>query len=280
MGKYLKKKKTSNPLIRGLAAVVAAAGVLTAIVLATHPGSQTPPDETTEPTIITEPPIPANPFGPEDFVYEGEYLSCTAADAALGVDVSEYQGQIDWTQVGQSGMEFAFVRIGYRGYTSGGLYEDAHALENLRGAREAGLKVGAYFYSQAISPEEAIAEAQFCIAFLEDQSIDLPVVYDWEYVSADARTGAMDSQTLTACAKAFCDTLENAGYDSMIYFNPTLADSLLELEQLLEYPWWLAMYTSRMDYPHRVELWQYTQNGNVPGITGDTDVNLWFTYDG
>lgn len=220
--------------------------------------------------------LPANPYAPEDFKYEGNYLTCTTGKALLGVDVSEHQQQIDWKQVKDAGMEFAFVRIGYRGYTEGKLYPDESAEQNLNGARDAGLKIGAYFYSQATTTVEAAEEAAFCIDYLQKYKLDLPVVFDWEYVSSDARTADVDMQTVTDCAKTFCQALENAGYEAMVYFNPSITTTHLDLLQLQEYPFWLSLYSDTMDYPHKVEFWQYTQDGKVPGIPGDADINLWF----
>ena len=276
-------EKTSAPrpdkLMKGFAAVACAAAVLAAAVLLVVSGGQNAPQPTEDtPPPASTPyisPIPANPFGPEDFVYEDGFLTCVAAPAALGVDVSSHQKEIDWEQVRSAGVEFAMIRIGYRGYTSGGLYEDEYARANLEGAKAAGLKVGAYFYSQATTLDEALEEALFCTDFLDGYPLDLPLVYDWEYVSSDARTGDMDRETLTACTKAFCDTVARKGYEPMIYFNPSQGETLLVLEELLEYPWWLAMYSSSMTYPHAVEVWQYTAAGSLPGITGDVDLNLW-----
>ncbi len=220
--------------------------------------------------------LPANPYAPEDFEYKGDYLTCTTGKTRLGVDVSEHQEQIDWESVADAGMEFAFVRIGYRGYTKGAVNPDAYAEDNLTGAKDAGLKVGAYFYSQAISTTEAAQEAEFCIKFLKRYDIDLPVVFDWEYVSSDARTGDIDMQTITDCAKTFCSAIEDAGYEAMVYFNPSISTTHLDLLELQEYPLWLSLYSDTMDYPHQVEYWQYTQSGTVPGISGDADINLWF----
>ena len=278
-----RKKKKSDPtaaMLRGLTVVsICVALLATAVFLAVPRGRSgnlpTDPQETTRQTVPPSP-IPANPYGPEDFAYRNGYLTCTAGDAMLGVDVSAHQGQVDWSQVAQSGMEFAMIRLGYRGYTSGGIYEDEYALENLSGAKNAGLQIGAYFYSQALTPEEAAEEARLCISILDGRGLDLPLVYDWEYVSQEARTGNMDRDTLMACVEAFCSTVEEAGYDAMVYFNPALAESLLDLEELLEYPWWLAMYSENMTFPHAVQMWQYTASGTVPGIPGNTDINLWF----
>lgn len=278
------KKHSQNRLLRGFTAVALSAAVLAAVVfllVLRQPRESDLPEVETDPflsdfTPESTSPLGVNPYGPEDFSYEGDYLACLAGPALLGVDVSAHQGEIDWEQVRDAGMEFAIIRIGYRGYTSGGLYPDEYAQDNLEGAKKAGLKVGVYFYSQAINPTEAALEAAYCIQFLKDWELDLPVVYDWEYVNEEARTANMDEQTLMACAKTFCDAVEDAGYDAMVYFNPSLAESLLNLEELLEYPFWLAMYSDRMTWPYKVDMWQYTASGTVPGIEGNTDINLWF----
>lgn len=273
-----KKKDPVLALVQGFAAVSVTAALLgAALFLAVPRGSRALPTEPTQP-VITRPVsrIPANPYGPEDFTYENGLLTCTAGKTVPGVDVSAHQGAIDWEQVRASGIRFAMIRLGYRGYTNGGIYYDEYARDNLRSAREAGLDLGAYFYSQALTPEEAREEARLCLEVLDGMGLELPVVYDWEYVSQEARTGSMDRQTLTDCALAFCETVEAAGYEAMIYFNPSLAESLLDLEALTTYDWWLAMYSDRMTFPHAVDLWQYTATGTVPGIEGDVDVNLLF----
>ena len=220
-----------------------------------------------------------NPLSPSDFVTIDGYVTCTAGPTRRGVDVSEYQGQIDWAQVRDAGFDFAFIRIGYRGYTTGSIFEDDLARENLAGAKAAGLDVGVYFYAQAVSREEAQEEAQWCLNFLNGEALELPVVYDWEYVGGSSRTARMDKATLTECARTFCDTIENSGYSSMIYFNPHVGSDLLALQELRDYPWWLAHYTEQMDYPQRVNICQYTENGSVPGIDGEVDIDLMFLYD-
>ena len=193
------------------------------------------------------------------------------------MDVSSHQRDVDWEQVAGAGMECAMIRIGYRGHgASGKLGLDDYAARNLQGAREAGLQVGAYFFSQAVSIPEAAAEAALCIQFLQDHELDLPVVFDWEYVSEDARSSSVDPDTLLLCAQVFCTAIENAGYQPMIYFNPHVAKDYLDVTQLGRYPFWLAQYSDQLDYDHAVEMWQYTNKGNVPGISGDADINLWF----
>ena len=272
-GKYAKKNQKPNyllPALSGLAVVCLLVGLLW------FGGAFSQP----EPTQITEPPVtletlPPNPFSAGDFTYnDSGYLTCSTPEVQMGIDVSDHQGWIDWYQVKDSGVSFAFVRIGYRGYSQGGLFADEYAHYNLTTAREAGLQVGAYFYSQAVSEEEAAEEAAWCIDFLKEYEIDLPVVFDWEYVSQEARTGSMDGELLTRCAQVFCGEIEKAGYDAMVYFNPHLATDYYDLLQLQNYPFWLAMYTSVMDYPHRVDYWQYTDQGSLPGIDTTVDINL------
>ena len=220
-----------------------------------------------------------NPYGPGDFSSLGGYVTCTAGPTRRGIDVSEYQEKIDWAAVKAGGFDFAFIRIGYRGYTNGEIFPDDLARENLAGAKAAGIDVGVYFYSQAVSPEEAAAEARWCLEFLGSEQLDLPLVYDWEWVSPEARTGGMDRTTLTECAKTFCQTIENGGYQPMLYFNSHISRDLLDLQELAQYPFWLAQYKEKMDYPYQVDFWQYTEEGTVPGIKGKVDIDLMFLYE-
>ena len=220
-----------------------------------------------------------NPYTPADFATVDGYVTCTAGPTRLGIDVSEHQGEIDWQTVHAAGIDFAFIRIGYRGYSVGDIFPDDWARENLAGAKAAGLQVGVYFYAQAVSPEEAVEEAKWCLNFLAGESLDLPVVYDWEWVGPDARTGGMNKAMLTECAKIFCATIEAAGYQPMIYFNNHVGRALLDLEELASYPFWLAQYKEQMDYPHQVDFWQYTETGSVPGIEGNVDIDLMFIYE-
>ena len=274
------RRKQSDPvnaLLRGLIAVSMGAVLLAgALFLLLPRGNSDAPRNDLPSQITPGTPQPANPYGPEDFEYQGEYLACTAGAAVLGVDVSSHQGEIDWEQVRSAGMEFAIIRIGYRGYTSGGVYADEYARANLEGARDAGLKVGVYFYSQALDEGEALREAKFCLDFLDGEALDLPVVFDWEYAGEDTRSAEMTRDALMACTRTFCREVEEGGYEAMIYFNPHIAESLLTLEELQEYPFWLAMYTDQMSWPYAVDMWQYTATGSVPGIEGDADINLWF----
>ena len=196
------------------------------------------------------------------------------------MDVSAYQGNIDWKKVKASGIDFAIIRLGYRGYGKAGkLVEDEYAKANLKGATEAGLPIGAYFFSQAVSVEEARQEAQFVLEMAKDMEFDMPIVFDWEYLSDTARTADVDARTLTDCAIAFCETIEAAGYTPMVYFNIQQARTRMYLEELLEYKFWLALYDSSMTYQYKIDMWQYTCTGSVPGISGNVDINVYLQYD-
>ena len=216
-----------------------------------------------------------NPYRAEDFVPENGFLKCLTTESTVGIDVSYYQGEIDWQQVRQAGIEFAFVRLGYRQSGDGQLGEDEMARQNLQGASEAGIKVGAYFFSQATDPEEAREEALFALKILNEYPLDLPLAYDWETVSGSNRTDGMTRQTLTDCVDTFCSTVEEAGYETVVYFNRDLSRNLLDVRQLKGRQVWFAMYDSYPDVPCKPDYWQYTDQGTVPGIEGFVDLNLY-----
>ena len=223
--------------------------------------------------------VERNPYGPEDFDLDGQgRVVCLreGVEAWTGVDVSAHQGEIDWTAVAADGVDFAMIRLGYRGYTEGGLYLDDYFLQNLQGAMAAGLEVGVYFFSQAISEEEALEEAAFVLEALEEHSLGCPVAFDWEFISPGrgARTDGMDGDTLTRCALAFCGRLEEAGCLPMVYYNKGLGYLTYDLSRLTDYPVWLAEYDTVPDFFYRFDLWQYTNKGTVAGISGDVDLDL------
>ena len=286
------KKRNISPLTAAL--IVIALALVVALVVVTVPSisgttaseppavetpSQPPTEEPTEPE-PTLPPPEENPFDELDFQYEGRYLKLRDGESLTGVDVSHWQQDIDWEQVKDSGVDFAMIRLGYRGYEKGGIGLDTYAIANLDGAIAAGLDVGVYFFSQALTPEEAEEEAYFVVQQLEPyaEHITMPVVYDWEHVNVEnTRTENMrDPDLLTDCSLAFLQTVEAAGYRPMVYFNRTQSWKYLNLEELKDYEFWLAAYTQRMDFPYKIKMWQYTNKGRVPGIEGECDVNIYF----
>ena len=248
---------------------------------------QTEPKEEVilEPTISeTEPENPTippdrNPYGRYDFQYNRHnYLLLQNVDSSPGVDVSAHQGDIDWAAVKDSGIEFAIIRLGYRGYGSGKLVEDEYAKKNLKEAREAGLKIGAYFFSQALNIKETDEEIQFMLNMLADVDLDMPLVLDWEIPAEDARTKNMDARTLTDIQLHYCGQMKKMGYQPMVYFNWHQSENLYYLSELEDYPFWLALYQDRMTYPWKVEMWQWTSSGRVPGIQGNVDINVFMPH--
>ena len=218
----------------------------------------------------------ANPYGRLDFQYDrNNYLYCLRQDSYPGVDVSAFQGNIDWQQVKDSGIRFAMLRLGYRGYESGKLVEDEYIQRNLEKTKEVGMPIGAYFFSQALTIREVDEEIDFMLKVLGDYELHMPIVLDWEIPTADARTAKMDARTLTALQAYFCETMAEKGYTPMVYFNWHQSNTLLYLNELEAYPFWLALYSNRMTYPYHVEMWQYTASGRVPGIQGDVDINVY-----
>jgi GH25 family lysozyme M1 (1,4-beta-N-acetylmuramidase) len=200
-----------------------------------------------------------------------------SGSAKVGVDVSFHQGDIDWAAVAADGVDFAMIRLGYRGYTQGGLIVDTYFYQNIQGALDAGLDVGVYFFSQAVTPEEAQEEADFVCALLADYNVTYPVAFDWEYITSgngEARTVGMTGETLTQCVRAFCDRVAEKGYETAVYFNQDMAYLTLDLSQLTDIPFWLAEYGGAPDFYYDFDLWQYTAAGSVAGIEGKVDLDL------
>ena len=208
----------------------------------------------------------------EEFYKDGEFLRYGGAEHMIGVDVSTHQGEIDWDRVAEAGVEFAILRAGYRGYTHGELYEDDCFEYNYTHATDAGIKVGVYFFSQAISKEEAREEARYLCRLLEDKEPDLPVFYDWEYL--DGRVPQVWELSVTELAKAFCEEVSRKGFKPGVYFNRDYGDNYLEVEQLQNYVVWLAEYADAPQASYHFHCLQYTDKGKVPGIQGNVDLDL------
>lgn len=205
--------------------------------------------------------------------YDSDEYSCR-----IGIDVSRYQGNIDWAAVKGAGVDFAMLRLGYRGYGTGRMVLDTYFYQNLKEALANDIEVGVYFFSQAITPEEGAEEARFCLNALKDYPITYPIVFDWEPYprGTGARTEGLDDKILTQCAVAFCEEVEAAGYPAMIYSNLTYFYLHFDLNQLANYPFWLAQYSSRPSFYYHFDIWQYGDSGNVPGIDGKADLNIQF----
>jgi len=199
-------------------------------------------------------------------------------DVERGIDVSEHQQYIDWNSVARSGIDYAYIRIGWRGYTEGGLYQDAYFESNIREATKAGLDVGVYMFSQAITVQEAIEEANFVLERIAGYNVTMPVVFDWEKVEdTSARTANLSMQTRTDCAVAFCETVKNAGYVPCVYFNRNIGYYGFDLTRLTDYDFWFSLPEQGFpNFYYACDMWQYSFTETVPGIEGPTDMNLRF----
>jgi len=195
-----------------------------------------------------------------------------------GIDVSKFQGEIDWQQVASDGVTFAFIRAGFRGYgEKGTLVADEAAEANIAGANSAGIKTGVYFYTQAITLEEAREEAQLVLDLIAPYRIDCPVVIDVEKVSkAGARMNALSPKERTDIVLTFCEMIEQAGYQPMVYYNMEMATLMLETERLEQYDKWFAYYRTDLYYPYEYLIWQYSDKGQVAGISENVDMNIAF----
>ncbi len=225
--------------------------------------------------------VPACTYAQENVIRRNGmtyYLEDGGITSFFGIDVSAHQKEIDWETVKAAGVDFAMIRLGYRGYGSGELVPDENFDKNVQGALDAGIDVGVYFFSQAINEKEAVEEAKMTIAMLGDYDITYPVVYDWEVITGDkARTDNIKVEMLTKCAVAFCDTIKEAGFTPMVYQNKRTSLFKLALPDIAQYDFWLAEYGDEATFYYNYDMWQYTDEGRVPGIEGDVDLNICFT---
>ena len=229
--------------------------------------------------------VPVNDITEADIVWKGatpEYQG-DAYTTALGVDVSYHQKEIDWQRVKAAGFEIAIVQVGRRGYTKGGLAEDESFVTNMEGALKAGMRVGVYFFSQAINVQEAIEEAEMTLELIEPyrDKLQMPVYYDWEKIyeyDTEPRTAGLDTAVLSDCAVAFCETIRAAGYEPGVYFSRHTGYYGFDLQRLEGVSMWFALPEAKFpSFYYRVDAWQYSFEGTVPGISTPTDVNLFFT---
>ena len=222
--------------------------------------------------------VPVSTLSPNDFRTVDGVPTYTGTDyfTYVGIDTSEHQWEVNWNAAAQY-LDFAYVRLGYRGYTEGGLFLDPWFETNLAGASAAGLDTGVYFFSQATNVSEAIEEAEFVIDHLRGFRVNLPVIFDWEKIDEEtARTSGLGELTLTDCAVAFCRTIENAGYDAGVYFNRYLGYYGFDLSRLTDYAFWVSVPGDFPDYYYACDFWQCSFTASIPGVTGEADLNLRF----
>lgn len=222
-----------------------------------------------------------NTYNPEAFMADEDgimhYYEEGERVSHKGIDVSRYQDKIDWEKVADDEVEYAFIRLGIRGYTEGEILEDETFRNNIRGALENDIDVGVYFFTQALSVEEAEEEAEFVIESIAPYRVKYPVVLDVEAVTnSKARGNDLTSEERTEYCIAFCEKIKEAGYTPMIYGNLKTFMLMLDIEKLEEYDKWFAYYDESYYFPYDFKIWQYTNKGKVAGIKGEVDLNVSF----
>lgn len=202
------------------------------------------------------------------------YIEDDGSKKRVGIDVSEHQGSVNWETVAQH-VDFAFIRVGYRGYGNGNIVTDAYYSTNIQGAIANNVPIGVYFYSQATTYEEGVEEANYVLSLLGDTGLAYPIVLDREDpMQEDARTNNMTVEQHTQAALGFLETIAQSGHRTMIYTNQMYYALYLDLEQIYKYPVWFAQYANEPVWPYEFSIWQYSESGEVPGISGPVDMNI------
>ena len=199
----------------------------------------------------------------------------TDGDIHQGIDVSVFNGIIDWELVAEDGIEFAFVRVGGRFGATGFIYDDHLARQNMAGAITEGLSVGAYFFTQAVTTAEAVQEAKYLLDTIDGFNMALPLVIDTEYLGG-GRHDAITTEERTSIVRAFCDTIREAGFEPMIYSNTSWLENQLNMDELSDIQVWVAEWSDYLSYEGDYVCWQYSETGYVDGINGDVDMNYWY----
>ncbi len=223
--------------------------------------------------------LAVNEYDSDSFVFDESGLCSYQGEgytSMAGIDISSHQGEVDWQQAADAGVEFVMLRVGFRGYETGSLNLDSCFEENIQGALQAGLQVGVYFFSQAVSVQEAQEEAAFVLEAIDGYDITLPVAFDWEHISDDeARTDEVSSEDLTQFAASFCAAVEESGYQPMVYFYVDLGYISYDLTQLQEYGFWLSEYADTPSFYYHFSMWQYSNSGTIDGISEAVDLNIY-----
>ncbi len=196
----------------------------------------------------------------------------------VGVDVSYVQKNVDWAKLKNAGIEFAMIRVGYRGYSTGEIHEDDYFLQNIQGALDAGIEVGVYFFSQAITEDEAIEEAEFVLAEIADYNVTFPIAYDMEPANEYGRINTLSQSEMTDMALAFTDRIQQAGYETYVYGASSWLMGSVSLTRLQnETKFWMAAYNVKSPaYVYEFEMWQYSSTTYLNGISGPVDMNIRF----
>ena len=225
-------------------------------------------------------PFETNDYDMDNLVWNDQYVSYEDQNytSRFGIDVSSHNGTIDWKRVKDAGVEFVFIRAGYRGNSQGKLHVDSQFENNYRGAKENGIDVGVYFFSQAVNEEEAWEEVELVAGLLEGKEVDLPVVFDMEESGEGdkGRVKPISRDDKTRIAVTWLEAISQKGYKPMIYNSTSLFDHLFSIGFLQNYDFWIAQYYHKPTYQYRFRVWQYTNEGVIDGISKNVDLNLMF----
>ena len=219
-----------------------------------------------------------NTYIDENFIAEENGMVSYQEDGEVltrkGIDVSKYQGEIDWEAVKNDGIDYAIIRVGIRGYSEGGILEDEFFRQNIEGAIANGIPVGVYFFTQAVNEVEAVEEASMVVSLIRDYELAYPVFIDTEGAGGEGRADSLSVERRTAVCEAFCTTVENAGFEAGVYASRNWYNKNLETAFLEDFVIWLAEYRSAPLYQGYYQMWQYTSKGSVNGISGNVDMNI------
>lgn len=203
-------------------------------------------------------------------------LKAFSGKTKAGIDVSKWNGDIDWDKAKNAGVEFAIVRAGYRGSVTGSLVQDIYFDANMKGAAVSGVPVGVYFFTQATNEVEAVEEASAVLSWVREYEITYPIFIDTEGAGGNGRADGLDIDTRTLVCEAFCRTIENAGYQAGIYASRNWYNNNLHTQRLENYYIWLAEYRSVPLYQGYYRMWQYSSKGRIDGINGNVDMNIMY----
>jgi len=206
-----------------------------------------------------------------NILFEDVYAKYKTDKTELGIDVSEWQGEVDFNKVKEAGATFVFMRIGVQGAVEGEIKEDKYFEQNLKNAKKAGLKVGVYLYSTATTVEKAKEHANWVINRLNGEKLDLQVVFDWENW-AYWNFYKISFYDINVVADTFINAINNAGYEGMLYGSASYLKNIWENRN--DFPIWLAHYTTKTNYEGKYSIWQFTDKGRIDGIEGDVDFNV------
>lgn len=230
---------------------------------------------------LTEGQISVNPYNTENFRIDNGFMAYFDENGEkishLGCDLSYHNKNVNFDELASSGCEFVMMRCGYRGYSAGGLAKDEKFEQYASEAERVGLKIGVYFFTQALTVEEAEEEAEYTLRLIEDHKISYPVAFDTEYIddeSARSNVTEISDELRTEIITTFCEKIKAAGYYPMVYASENWIRRYMNIEQLRQYDFWAPQYLDENDFLFDFTIWQYTDKGSIPGVTGDVDLDI------